>query len=84
MYSIGAMKFSKIARHGNSLFVRVPAAWARELGFRDGESVLLRRTNRGVVVEHASVRRLTVWLQTVRDTEPEVYGRTAAGREVPE
>ena len=84
MYSITGMKSSKIARHGSSLFVRLPAALARELDFRDGDSVLLRRSKRGIVVERAFVRPLTAWLQTVREAELEVCGRNAAGREMPE
>jgi len=76
------MMQSKIARHQNSLIVLLPAALARNLNFREGDSVVLRRTGHGVAVEHPSARRLTAWLQTVREVEPEVCGRTAVGREV--
>jgi antitoxin component of MazEF toxin-antitoxin module len=76
------MMQSKIARHGNGLVVRLPAALARELNFRDGDRVLLRRTKRGVVVERPFVSRLTAWLQTVREAEPEAGGPSAVGREV--
>jgi antitoxin component of MazEF toxin-antitoxin module len=76
------MMQSKIARYGNSLTVRLPAMLARELEFRDGDRVTLRRTQRGVAVERVPGSRLAAWLQTVHETEAEAGARTAVGREV--
>lgn len=72
---------SKIARYGNSLTVRLPAAFARELELREGDPVQLRRTKSGMTVERVPERRLTVWLKTVREPEPELGAGRAIGRE---
>jgi antitoxin component of MazEF toxin-antitoxin module len=76
------MMHSKIARYGNSLTVRLPAVLARELEFRDGDRVTLRRTQRGVAVERSPGSRLAAWLETVHETEAEAGAQTAVGREI--
>jgi len=76
------MIHSKIARYGNSLTVRLPATFARELELREGDRVELRRTPHGMTVERVPERRLTAWLKTVRETEPEIGARRLVGREV--
>jgi antitoxin component of MazEF toxin-antitoxin module len=78
------MMQSKIARYGNSLTVRLPAALARDLEFREGDRVTLRRTEHGMTVERVPGRRLAAWLETVRETEPEFGARTPIGHEVVE
>jgi antitoxin component of MazEF toxin-antitoxin module len=83
VYTFGyTMMHSKIARYGNSLTVRLPAVLARELEFRDGDRVILHRTEHGVAVERVPGSRLTAWLQTVHEPEPEFGALTAVGREV--
>lgn len=78
------MMQSKIARYGNSLTVRLPAALARDLEFREGDRVTLRRTEHGMTVERLPERRFTAWLETVHETEPEFGARTPIGREIVE
>ncbi len=61
------MTETKIARYGNSLTVRLPAALARDLDLREGDVVTLRRIDGGVAVERRHGSRLAAWLQTVHD-----------------
>ena len=72
---------SKIARYGNSLTVRLPAAVARELDLRDGDRVTLRTLDGTVVVERPKQSRLAAMLATVRETEPEIDTGPAIGAE---
>jgi len=76
------MTETKIARYGNSLTVRLPAAWARDLDLHEGDHVTLRRIDRGIAVERRHGTRLAEWLATVREPETEVGGRMPVGREV--
>jgi antitoxin component of MazEF toxin-antitoxin module len=61
------MTETKIARYGNSLTVRLPAALARDLDLREGDVVTLRRIDGGLAVERPHGARLAAWLQTVKD-----------------
>jgi antitoxin component of MazEF toxin-antitoxin module len=77
------MTETKIARYGNSLTVRLPAALARDLDLREGDVVTLRRIDGGVAVERRPGARLAAMLATVTgaqegewDTGPDV------GREI--
>ncbi len=59
------MTETKIARYGNSLSVRLPAALARELDLREGDVVTLRRTDTGLAVDRRHRSRLEAMLATV-------------------
>ncbi len=72
---------TKIARYGNSLTVRVPAALARDLELREGDRVRLRRVKNGLVVERAPGNRLAARLATIREPEAEIRAGRAAGAE---
>jgi antitoxin component of MazEF toxin-antitoxin module len=61
------MTETKIARYGNSLTVRLPAALARDLDLREGDVVTLRRIEGGVAVERRHGSRLAAWLETVKE-----------------
>lgn len=61
------MTETKIARYGNSLTVRLPAALARDLDLREGDVVTLRRIESGLAVERRHGSRLAAWLKTVKD-----------------
>jgi len=76
------MTETKIARYGNSLTVRLPAALARDLDFHEGDRVTLRRIDHGVAVERRHGTRLAAWLATVREPEAEVGSAAAIGNEV--
>lgn len=62
-----SMTETKIARYGDSLTVRLPAALVRELDLREGDVVTLRRIDGGVAVERRHGSRLAAWLETVTD-----------------
>ncbi len=76
------MTETKIARYGNSLTVRLPAALARDLDLHEGDRVTLRRIERGIAVEREHGTRLAAWLATVRGPESEVGAGRALGNEV--
>lgn len=71
---------AKIAKYGNSLTVRLPAALARDLDLREGDEVGLRRIKGGVALECPARSRLAARLATVKGREPEI-GRRSMGRE---
>ena len=73
---------SKIARYGNSLTVRLPVAVARELDLRDGDRVVLRTVEDGVVIERPKRSRLAARLATVREREAEIGAGRAVGAEL--
>jgi antitoxin component of MazEF toxin-antitoxin module len=73
---------SKVARYGNSLTVRLPVALARELDFRDGDRVMLRSTESGILIELPRRTRLEVRLATVREREVEAGAGRALGAEL--
>jgi antitoxin component of MazEF toxin-antitoxin module len=75
---------TKIARYGNSLTVRLPAAMARDLDLREGDRVALRRIAGGLVVERSARGRLEARLATVREPEAEVGAGRALGAEAVE
>jgi len=75
---------TKIARYGNSLTVRLPAALARDLDLHEGDRVALRRTAGGLIVEPTARTRLEARLATVRATEVEVGAGRAVGAEAVE
>jgi antitoxin component of MazEF toxin-antitoxin module len=72
---------SKIARYGNSLTVRLPVGIVRELDVRDGDRVVLRTVDAGVVIERPKRGRLAARLATVRERESEVGAGRAVGAE---
>ena len=72
---------TKIARHGNSLTVRLPSVLARDLGLREGDRVELRRVGEALLLERPSEARLAARLATVRDPEDEVGAGRAVGAE---
>ena len=72
---------TKIAKYGNSLSVRLPMAFARELDLREGDTVVLRSVRGGIVVERPRRSRLDVWLDTVKAAEAEVGAGVAVGVE---
>jgi antitoxin component of MazEF toxin-antitoxin module len=72
---------TKIARYGNSLTVRLPAALARDLDLHEGDRVALRRTAGGLIVEPTARTRLEARLATVRGTEDEVGAGRTVGAE---
>jgi len=72
---------SKVARYGNSLTVRLPVGIARELDLRDGDRVVLRTVDDGVIIERAKRSRLAARLATVREHESEVGAGRAVGAE---
>jgi AbrB family looped-hinge helix DNA binding protein len=73
---------SKIARYGNSLTVRLPAALARELNLREGDRVRLRRVKEGLMLEPVRGSRLDAWLASVKEPESEMGAGVAVGAEV--
>jgi len=76
------MVHTKIARYGNSLTVRLPATLARDLDFREGDRVVLKRVDRGLVLERPRGSRLEAWLKTVESQEGEAGAGAAVGAEV--
>lgn len=73
---------AKIAKYGNSLTVRLPAAIARELDLHDGDHVNVRRIKGGIALERPARSRLAARLATVREREDEVGFGRAIGREL--
>jgi antitoxin component of MazEF toxin-antitoxin module len=73
---------TKIARYGNSLTVRLPVGIARELDFRDGDRVMLRTVDDGVIIERPKRSRLAARLATVHEREAEVGSGSSIGAEV--
>ncbi len=72
---------TKIAKYGHSLSVRLPSALARELEFREGDTVTLRAVAGGIVVERPRRSRLDGWLDTVTSQEGEVDAGVTRGAE---
>lgn len=75
------MNETKIARYGNSLTVRLPAALARDLGFREGDWAQIRRLETGIAIERPGRARLEERLATVREQESERSTGSALGAE---
>jgi antitoxin component of MazEF toxin-antitoxin module len=75
---------TKIARYGNSLTVRLPVAIARELGLHDGDRVMLRTVDAGILIEAPRRTRLEARLATVREREAEAGAGRAVGAELEE
>jgi antitoxin component of MazEF toxin-antitoxin module len=72
---------TKVARYGNSLTVRLPVGIARELDLREGDRVVLRTVDAGVLIECPKRSRLTARLATVRQRESEIGAGLAVGAE---
>ncbi len=81
MYTFVYMLEAKVARYGNSLTVRLPAAVARELELREGDSVSIERVERGLLLTRSPLSRLQKRLATVREPESEVGTGAAVGAE---
>jgi antitoxin component of MazEF toxin-antitoxin module len=73
---------AKIAKYGNSLTVRLPAAVARDLDLHDGDRVNLRRIKGGIALERPARSRLAARLATVKEREDEVGFGAPVGREL--
>ena len=72
---------TKVARYGNSLTVRLPVAIARELDVHDGDRVVLRIVEDGVIIQRRRGSRLAARLATVRASEAELSTGAAVGAE---
>lgn len=72
---------TKVARYGNSLTVRLPAALAREANLREGDQVTLRKGGGGITIERSKRSRLAARLATVQRGEAEVGAGRAVGAE---
>jgi antitoxin component of MazEF toxin-antitoxin module len=72
---------TKVARYGNSLTVRLPVGITRELGLREGDRVVLRTIDAGVLIECPKRGRLAARLATVRERESEIGAGRAVGAE---
>ena len=72
---------AKVAKYGNSLTVRLPAAVARELDLREGDEVKLRRIRGGIALERPKRSRLATRLATVSYRETEISAGKTLGRE---
>jgi antitoxin component of MazEF toxin-antitoxin module len=72
---------TRIARYGNSLSVRLPAALARDMDLREGDRVTLRRAGDSLVIERSLYARLQARLATVREREREVGAGRSVGAE---
>lgn len=75
------MVSTKIARYGNSLTIRLPAALARDLELREGDRMTLRREGAALVLERAYRPSLEEMLATVGGPEPEVGAGASVGAE---
>ncbi len=75
------MNETKIARYGNSLTVRLPAVLARDLGFREGDRVQIRRLETGIAIERPVRARLEERLATVHEQDAEISTGPALGAE---
>ena len=73
---------TKVARYGNSLTVRLPVGITRELDLREGDRVVLRTVDAGVLIECPKRSRLAARLATVRQRESEVGAGRAVGAEI--
>jgi antitoxin component of MazEF toxin-antitoxin module len=72
---------TKVARYGNSLSVRLPVGIAREFDLREGDRVVLRTVDAGVLIECPKRSRLAARLATVREREIEIGAGLAVGAE---
>jgi antitoxin component of MazEF toxin-antitoxin module len=72
---------AKIAKYGNSLTVRLPAAMASELDLREGDEISLRRIEGDIALERPVRSRLAARLATVAQRETEIGAGPALGRE---
>jgi len=72
---------TRIARYGNSLNVRVPAALARELDLREGDRVMIRSLDDGLFISRSGRSRLADLLASVREPEAEIATGPALGAE---
>jgi antitoxin component of MazEF toxin-antitoxin module len=70
---------TKIARYGNSLTVRLSVGVTRELDLREGDRVVLRTVDEGVLIECPKRSRLAARLATVRERESEIGAGRAIG-----
>jgi|NGEPerStandDraft_6_1074524.scaffolds.fasta_scaffold211953_2 antitoxin component of MazEF toxin-antitoxin module len=73
---------TKVARYGNSLTVRLPVGITRELDLREGDRVVLRTVDAGVLIECLKRSRLAARLATVRQRESEVGAGRTVGAEI--
>ncbi len=75
------MMESKIARYGNSLTVRLPAAFARDLELHEGDRVTLQRAEGGLLILASPQSRLLARLATVGEPESELGAGRTVGAE---
>lgn len=81
MCILSYMLEAKVARYGNSLTVRLPAALARELELSEGDSVSIERVDHGLLLTRNPLGRLQKRLSTVRELEADVGTGEAVGAE---
>jgi antitoxin MazE len=75
------MATTKITRYGNSLAVRLPAALVKDLGMREGDNVMIRRSGSRLLIERATLGSLDEMLATVQAPEAELGAGVAIGAE---
>jgi antitoxin MazE len=75
------MGATKITRYGNSLAIRLPAALAKELEMREGDTVMIRRVGTRLMVERDALGTLDEMLATVPGPEAEIPAGHAVGAE---
>jgi len=63
---------TRIVRHERDMMIVLPDAFVRELSLRDGDSVALRLTDAGLLIERSRHKRLVDRLATVRARESEI------------
>ncbi len=73
---------TKVARYGNSLTVRLPVGITRAFDLREGDRVVLRTVDAGVLIECPKRSRLAARLATVRQRESELGAGLAVGAEI--
>lgn len=73
---------TKVARYGNSLTVRLPAAIARDMNIHEGDAVTLERVEGGLLLELTALEGLKARLATVKATEREIDVGPLRGNEV--
>jgi antitoxin component of MazEF toxin-antitoxin module len=76
------MTQTRIAKIGNSLTVRLPAALARDLDLHEGDVVTLRRHASALIIEPSPHAQFAAMLETVKEPEREFATGPAVGEEI--
>ena len=72
-----------ISGYGEHLAVPLPTEVARALHIREGDHVMLRTVDNGIIVERPSHTRLAARLETVVDRETETSAGTVGAESIP-